>query len=81
MTDIKELKGTVSFKLVNEGSKSEVKKPFLLLEDGKNVPLFMENSNPFENSALHQYENKRVQLKGYEKKGVLVVTEIAVGEP
>ena len=80
MTDIKNLEGTVCFKLINEGSKSEIKKPFLLMEDGSAILLFMENSNPFENKVLHQYENNKVQVKGYEKNGTFIVKEITVLE-
>ena len=103
------LQGTVIFKLMNEGSKSEGNFPFLKLAD-RNVipqsdisvilqsdnnfilrldqgispdgdelliPLYLENSNPFENSTLKQFEGKEITAEGTMKDGVFHISKIA----
>lgn len=80
MTENQVLEGTVIFKLANEGSKSESKLPFLqVLEDGleKEIPLYLKNSNPFENNKLKEYEGKSVKIEGYEKNGTFVISQIS----
>ncbi len=111
------LQGTVIFKLMNEGSKSEGNFPFLKLSDNtippladntvnpqsdisvilqsdNNViprldqgispdgdelliPLYLENSNPFENSTLKQFEGKEITAEGTMKDGVFHISKIA----
>ena len=103
------LQGTVIFKLMNEGSKSEGNFPFLkladrnvipqsdisvILQSDNNViprldrgispdgdelliPLYLENSNPFENSTLKQFEGKEITAEGTMKDGVFHISKIA----
>ena len=103
------LQGTVIFKLMNEGSKSEGNFPFLKLAD-RNVipqsdisvisqsdnnviprldrgispdgdelliPLYLENSNPFENNTLKELEGKEVTAEGFMKDNIFHITKIA----
>ena len=95
------LQGTVIFKLMNEGSKSEGNFPFLKLTDTNVIPqsdisvilrldrgispdgdellipLYLENSNPFENSTLKQFEGKEITAEGTMKDGVFHISKIA----
>ena len=95
------LQGTVIFKLMNEGSKSEGNFPFLKLTDTNFIPqsdisvilrldrgispdgdellipLYLENSNPFENSTLKQFEGKEITAEGTMKDGVFHISKIA----
>lgn len=72
------MRGTVIFKLMNEGSKSEGQFPFLEVEEPtKFIPLYLENSNPFENSTLKQFEGKEITAEGTMKDGVFHITKIA----
>lgn len=58
------LKGTIAFKLAEIGSKSEGTYPFLELENGDSVRIRMTDDNPFENSALREYEGMTVEVEG-----------------
>ena len=83
------MRGTVIFKLMNGGSKSEGQFPFLEVEETevvvpepvegptKFIPLYLENSNPFENSTLKQFEGKEITAEGTMKDGVFHITKIA----
>ena len=103
------LQGTVIFKLMNAGSKSEGNFPFLKLNDTNVIPqsdisvipqseisviprldrgispdgdellipLYLENSNPFENSTLKQFEGKEITAEGTMKDGVFHISKIA----
>lgn len=95
------LQGTVIFKLMNEGSKSEGNFPFLKLADRNIIPqsdisvilrldggispdgdellipLYLENSNPFENSTLKQFEGKEITAEGTMKDNIFHITKIA----
>lgn len=99
------LQGTVIFKLVNEGSKSEGNFPFLKLTDTNvipqsdisvipqsdnnviprldrgisptTIPIYLENSNPFENNTLKELEGKEVTAEGFMKDNIFHITKIA----
>lgn len=91
------LQGTVIFKLMNEGSKSEGKFPFLKLSDNTippladhtviprlnqgisstTIPIYLENSNPFENNTLKELEEKEVTAEGFMKDNIFHITKIA----
>jgi len=99
------LQGTVIFKLMNEGSKSEGNFPFLKLSDNTippladntvipqsdisviprldrgisptTIPIYLENSNPFENNTLKELEGKEVTAEGFMKDNIFHITKIA----
>ena len=91
------LQGTVIFKLMNEGSKSEGNFPFLKLTDTNvipqsdisvilrldrgisptTIPIYLENSNPFENNTLKELEGKEVTAEGFMKDNIFHITKIA----
>lgn len=91
------LQGTVIFKLINEGSKSEGNFPFLKLSDNTippladhtviprlnqgisptTIPIYLENSNPFENNTLKELEGKEVTAEGFMKDNIFHITKIA----
>ena len=71
------LQGTVIFKLMNEGSKSEGDFPFLKLADTHLIPIYLENSNPFENTTLKEFEDKEINAQGTMKEDVFYITKIA----
>ena len=91
------LQGTVIFKLMNEGSKSEGNFPFLKLTDTNvipqsdisvilrldrgisptTIPIYLENSNPFENNTLKELEGKEVTAEGFMKEDIFHITKIA----
>lgn len=91
------LQGTVIFKLMNEGSKSEGNFPFLKLADRNvipqsdisiiprlnqgisptTIPIYLENSNPFENNTLKELEGKDVTAEGFMKEDIFHITKIA----
>ena len=68
--------GTVIFFKVNVGSKSEKLQPFLYQTQNQLVPLFMANSNPFENNAFKAFDGKLVQVTGIMKTGTFEVQQI-----
>ena len=71
------IKGTVVFQLANVGSKSEGVYPFLSLEDGKLVKLALKGDNPFENTALKEFDGKTVAIEGdFNENGKLIATAI-----
>lgn len=69
------LNGTVFFKKVDEGSKSERFQPFLKMDDA-DVRLFLDDSNPFENNQLKAYEGKVVRARGAFKNDVFIIDSI-----
>ena len=91
------LQGTVIFKLMNEGSKSEGNFPFLKQTDTNvipqsdisvilrldrgisptTIPIYLENSNPFENNTLKELEGKEVTAEGFMKDNIFHITKIA----
>ena len=91
------LQGTVIFKLMNPGSKSEGNFPFLKLTDTNvipqsditviprldrgisptTIPIYLENSNPFENNTLKELEGKEVTAEGFMKDNIFHITKIA----
>lgn len=82
MTEEKEnsvitLQGTVIFKLMNEGSKSEGNFPFLKIDDESIIAIYLENSNPFENNNLKEFEGKEITAEGTMKYGVFHISKIA----
>lgn len=70
------MNGTIIFQDVNIGSKSECRKPFLYVSQDDVVPLFMKNSNPFENNELKEFDGKQVSVTGYRSDKKFIVTEI-----
>ena len=68
--------GTIIFKLVDEGSKSERRAPFLK-EPGEvpPTPLYLKHDNPFENRGFADYEGKEVELVGEVDNGGTLVVE------
>lgn len=71
------VKGTVVFELAHVGSKSEGVYPFLLLEDGNKVKMALLGDNPFENTTLKTYDQKKVIVEGdYNDNGRFVATDI-----
>ena len=69
------IKGTVIFKKVDEGSKSERIQPFLKTDDA-DTRLFLKDSNPFENRQLKAYEGKTVRAEGSFKNEVFIIDSI-----
>lgn len=69
------LKGTVFFKKVDEGSKSERLQPFLKTDD-EETRMFLKDSNPFENNQLKAYEGKTVSAQGAFKNDVFIIDSI-----
>lgn len=41
------------------------------------IPLYLENSNPFENSTLKQFEGKEITAEGTMKDGIFHISKIA----
>ena len=71
------LKGKIIFMNANVGSKSEGRFPFLELEDGKIVMIILENDNPFENTALVEFEDKLVEAEGeFNENNTFIATEV-----
>ena len=70
------LSGAVIFRKIDIGSKSESVQPFLYINQNQVIHIFKENSNPFENDILHQYDGKFVTLKGSLKENTFVIEEI-----
>ena len=70
------LTGKVVFKLANEGSKSESSQPYLLTSEGKEIHLYLEASNPFENNQLKKYEGKEVTVCGLNKDNTFIIEKI-----
>ena len=82
------LQGIVIFKLMNAGSKSEGNFPFLKLSDNTippldrgisptTIPIYLENSNPFENNTLKELEGKEITAEGFMKEYIFHITKIA----
>ena len=70
------MNGTIIFQDVNIGSKSECRKPFLYVNQNEIFPLFMKNSNPFENNELKEFDGKQVSVTGFMNDKKFVITEI-----
>ena len=75
--ELKSLTGTVIFQKINKGSKSESMQPFLYIKQNEIIHLFMQNSNPFENTNLQAYDGKVITVKGYFNNQSFVVEEIS----
>ena len=58
------LTGKIIFKMTDVNSKNEHSAPFLQSKGGELIPLFLVNSNPFENSVLKSFENQNLSLEG-----------------
>ena len=73
------LKGEIQFLCKNKGSKSEGEYPYIVLDDGKNVKIFMEGDNPFENKILREYEGKVVEAEGeFNDNGKFIANSIKI---
>jgi hypothetical protein len=59
-----EVAGTVIFLMVNEGTKSEGRFPFLYVNRDAVYKLYLRGDNPFENNGLLPYDGKRVRVSG-----------------
>lgn len=71
------LKGKIVFLKANLGSKSEGEFPYIQLENGENVKIFVESDNPFENDVLSDYEGKTVEAEGeFNENGTFIATEL-----
>lgn len=71
------LQGIVIFKLINAGSKSEGNFPFIKIDDESIIAIYLENSNPFENNNLKEFEGKEITAEGTMKDGVFHISKIA----
>ena len=74
--NISTLQGTIIFLKQNTGSKSEKLQPFLYQGQAQLIPLFMANSNPFENNELKAFDGKSVQISGKMQNTTFVVQQI-----
>ena len=70
------LEGKVIFKPANEGSKSESLQPYLVVSDEKEIHLFLQDSNPFENNQLKSFEDKIITVEGVMKDNTFVIKKI-----
>ena len=83
MEDIKTetLTGTVVFLEANQGSKSEGVFPYLYVSRDEKIKLLLKGDNPFENTALHPYDGKPVEIVGMRKRnGTFVIERVSVKE-
>lgn len=74
--EIQTLEGTIVFQKNNIGTKSESVQPFLYVNQNQVIHLFMQNSNPFENNQLKEFDGKSVFVKGKIHNGTFVVESI-----
>ena len=78
---IETLTGTVVFLDANRGSKSEGVFPYLYVSRDEKIKLLLKGDNPFENTALHPYDGKIVEIVGMRKRnGTFVIERISVKE-
>ncbi len=69
------ISGTVIFQKINIDSKSESFQPFLYVNKGQIIHLFLKDSNPFESNILNQYDGKFITIKGFMKDNTFIVEE------
>lgn len=70
------LTGKMIFKLSNNGSKSKSLQPYLLTAEDKEIHLYLEASNPFENNQLKDLEDKTIKAEGIIKDNTFIIHEI-----
>lgn len=64
MTDSKQKEGYLVFCNTNIGSKNEHFAPYLIQENGKSIPVFFKDDNPFENNALTKHHLRFCTVEG-----------------
>ena len=65
-----EANGTIVFLLFNTGTKSEVKVPFLYIDQDTVYKLVLKGDNPFENKGILPFDGKRVRVTGVKKESI-----------
>ena len=77
---ITELTGKIKFDSFAKETKSESKRPYLIMENGDKILLYKNNDNPFENKGFAEFENKKVLVSGEINDNTFVVTQVVLKE-
>ena len=76
-SQVMSIEGVVRFVSHDEGSKSERIAPVLECgADRADIPVYMKNDNPFENTSLRGYEGLRVRVIGVMRNGTFVAESV-----
>lgn len=75
---ITELTGKIKLDTFAADSKSESKRPFLIMNNGEKILLYKKNDNPFENKGFTDFEDKEVVLTGEFNDNTFLVSEVVL---
>jgi hypothetical protein len=71
---VAQLSGTLAWKRVLAGSRSEHDAPVLVGDDGRSYRLLLVGENPFEQPTLRELVGRRLRVRGVWRNGVVRVT-------